>query len=407
MYPNKNKIINDPVYGFIKIPTDLVFALMEHPLFQRLRRIKQLGLTHLVYPGALHTRFHHALGAMWLTTQAMESLKLKKIKITDDECEATCIAVLLHDIGHGPFSHALENTIVSGISHEQLSAAFMRKLNDEFKGKLNLALKIFNDDYHKKFLHQLVSGQLDMDRLDYLRRDCFFTGVLEGMIGSDRIIKMLDVKDNELMVEIKGIYSIENFLISRRLMYWQVYLHKTVVAAEQLLIAILRRAKALAFKKQELFATPPLGHFLYQNVNAENFWSDPLHLEQLSMLDDNDITASIKVWQYHDDKSLSTLCENLLNRKLPEVIISDRKPDAALISKKMGLVSKKYGVSKKDAEYFVLHGALSNNAYKSDANTIKILYQDGKVKDIASASDQDNIAALSRTVRKYYLTWYE
>jgi HD superfamily phosphohydrolase len=407
MYPNKNKIINDPVYGFIKIPTDLVFELIEHPWFQRLRRIKQLGLTHLVYPGALHTRFHHALGAMWLSTQAIESLRLKKVHISDAECEATCIAVLLHDIGHGPFSHALENTIVRGVSHEEISAAVMQRLNTEFDGKLNLALKIFNGNYHKKFLHQLVSGQLDMDRLDYLRRDCFFTGVQEGMIGSDRIIKMLDVKDDELVVEIKGIYSVENFLISRRLMYWQVYLHKTVVAAEQLIIAILKRAKELAKQQADLFATPALTHFLFQDINTKNFSSEPVHLEQLSLLDDNDITTSIKVWQFHEDKVLSILCSNLLNRRLPEVVIVDKKPGNTMVQKKIALAAKKLQLNQKEAGYFVLHGMVSNNAYKSDANAIKILYQDGKVRDIASASDQDNIAALSKTVRKYYLTWYE
>ncbi len=403
---NKNKIINDPVYGFIKIPYDLVFELMEHPWFQRLRRIKQLGLTHLVYPGALHTRFHHALGAMWLTTQAIDNLKLKGVKITGKEAEATCVAVLLHDIGHGPFSHALENSIVQSVQHETISSVIMQHLNAQFKGRLTLAIDIFNNNYGKKFLHQLVSGQLDMDRLDYLRRDCFFTGVLEGMIGSDRIIKMLDVRDDELVVEVKGIYSIENFIISRRLMYWQVYLHKTVLAAEQILIAVLKRAKQLAKQGVELFATPPLRHFLYSKISARQFTEDILHIEQFSLLDDNDITTSIKVWQQHEDIVLSTLCRNILNRKLPEVIITDKETPASEIEKKQKHVAGLLNISIEDAAYFVLEGKVENNAYNSAVNAIKILYQDGSVRDLAHASDQHNILALSKTVKKFYLTWY-
>jgi HD superfamily phosphohydrolase len=403
---NKNKIINDPVYGFIKIPYDLVFELMEHPWFQRLRRIKQLGLTHLVYPGALHTRFHHALGAMWLTTQAIDNLKLKGVKISDKEAEATCVAVLLHDIGHGPFSHALENSIVQNVQHETISTVIMQQLNKEFKGKLTLAIDIFNDVYGKKFLHQLVSGQLDMDRLDYLRRDCFFTGVLEGMIGSDRIIKMLDVRDDELVVEVKGIYSIENFIISRRLMYWQVYLHKTVLAAEQILIAVLKRAKQLAQQNVELFATPALKHFLYSKISAKQFMEDPQHILQFSQLDDNDITASIKVWQQHADIVLSTLCRNILDRKLPEVIITDKPTSPIEIEKKQNHLAQLLKISFDDAAYFVLEGKVENNAYNSVVNAIKILYQDGVVRNIAEASDTHNIMALSKTVKKYYLTWY-
>jgi len=404
---NKNKIINDPVYGFIKIPYDLVFELIEHPWFQRLRRIKQLGLTHLVYPGALHTRFHHALGAMWLTTQAIDNLKLKGVKISDAEAEATCVAVLLHDIGHGPFSHALEHSIVQSVNHEKISSFMMQQLNLQFKGRLKLAINIFNDEYSKKFLHQLVSGQLDMDRLDYLRRDCFFTGVIEGMIGSDRIIKMLDVRNDQLVVEVKGIYSIENFIVSRRFMYWQVYLHKTVLAAEQVLIAILKRAKQLAKQNVALFATPALHHFLYNKITKHQFVEDPIHIKQFSMLDDNDITTSIKVWQQHPDKVLSTLCTNILNRKLPEVIINDKETSPTEIDKKLKHVADLMDISLEDAAYFVLEGKVENNAYNSEVNTIKILYQDGSVRDIAKASDQHNIMALSKTVKKFYLTWYE
>lgn len=404
---NKNKIINDPVYGFIKIPYDLVFELMEHPWFQRLRRIKQLGLTHLVYPGALHTRFHHALGAMWLTTQAIDNLKLKGVKISDEEAEATCVAVLLHDIGHGPFSHALENSIVQSANHEKISSLLMASLNIQFKGRLKLAIDIFNENYHKRFLHQLVSGQLDMDRLDYLRRDCFFTGVIEGMIGSDRIIKMLDVRNDQLVIEVKGIYSIENFIISRRLMYWQVYLHKTVLAAEQVLIAILKRAKQLAKQNVALFATPALHHFLYSKITAKQFILEPVHIEQFSLLDDNDITTSIKVWQENPDTVLSTLCKNILNRILPEVIISEKETSLLEIEKKRKHVADLLNISMEDANYFVLEGKVENNAYNREVNAIKILYQDGSVRDIAKASDQHNIMALSKTVKKYYLTWYE
>jgi len=406
MPQNRNKIINDPVYGFIKIPYNLVFELMEHPCFQRLRRIKQLGLTHLVYPGALHTRFHHALGAMWLTTQAIENLKMKGVKITEEEAEATCVAVLLHDIGHGPFSHALERSIVQSVSHEKISTQMMERMNKQMGGRISLAISIFDDQYPKKFLHQLVSGQLDMDRLDYLRRDCFFTGVIEGMIGSDRIIKMLDVRNDQLVVEVKGIYSIENFIVSRRLMYWQVYLHKTVLAAEQVLIAILKRAKKLAVSGVELFATPALHHFLYSKISGAQFLSNPMHLEWFSALDDNDITASIKVWQSHADVVLSTLCNNILNRKLPEVVITDKPSSIKEIIKKQKHVAQLLDITFEDAAYFVLEGKVENNAYNSNINAIKILYQDGAIRDIAKASDQHNITALSKTVKKYYLTWY-
>jgi HD superfamily phosphohydrolase len=404
---NKNKIINDPVYGFIKIPYDLVFELMEHPWFQRLRRIKQLGLTHLVYPGALHTRFHHALGAMWLTTQAIDNLRLKGVKINDKEAEATCVAVLLHDIGHGPFSHALENSIVQSANHEIISSLIMEQLNIQFKGKLKLAISIFKDEYEKKFLHQLVSGQLDMDRLDYLRRDCFFTGVLEGMIGSDRIIKMLDVRNDQLVVEVKGIYSIENFIVSRRLMYWQVYLHKTVIAAEQILIAILKRAKQLANNNIELFATPALKYFLYSKISEKQFMEDPLNIQQFVLLDDNDITTSIKVWKDHEDKVLSRLCQNLLNRKLPEVIITDKPTASSEIEKKQKNVAQLLNLTYEDASYFILFGKVENSAYKTEVDSIKILFQDNTVLDLTEASDQHNILALSKTVKKYYLTWYE
>jgi HD superfamily phosphohydrolase len=303
---NKKKIINDPVYGFISIPTELIYDLIEHPYFQRLRHIKQLGMTHLVYPGALHTRFHHALGAMHLMKMAIETLRSKDHVITNEEEEALTIAILLHDVGHGPFSHALEHTIVDGISHEDISILLMNKLNIEFKGQLTTAISIFNDTYPKKFLHELVSSQLDMDRLDYLNRDSFFTGVSEGVISSDRIIKMLNVKDDHITIEEKGIYSVEKFLIARRLMYWQVYLHKTVIAAEQMLVKILERSRALTLSGQDLFATPALKHFLTNKLSTEAFTEDD-HLEIFTRLDDTDIMSAVKVWALHSDPVLSKL----------------------------------------------------------------------------------------------------
>ncbi|HEY0896678.1 MAG TPA: HD domain-containing protein, partial [Sphingobacteriaceae bacterium] len=323
---NKKKIINDPVYGFITIPTDLIYDLIEHPYFQRLRYIKQLGMTHLVYPGALHTRFHHALGAMHLMKLAIETLRSKGHEITAEEEEAASIAILLHDIGHGPFSHALEHTIVTGIAHEHISTLLMDKLNHQFGGRLELALEIFNKRYYKSFLHQLVSGQLDLDRMDYLNRDSFFTGVSEGVISSDRIIKMLDAAGGQLVIEEKGIYSIEKFLIARRLMYWQVYLHKTVIGAEQMLVKILERAKELAVGGKRLFATPCFGHFLNHSVTREEFMGDPEHLKHFSALDDHDIFTSIKVWANDDDLILSRLCRQLIRRDLYKVEISTQAP---------------------------------------------------------------------------------
>src|SRR5690554_3755238 len=313
---NKKKIINDPVYGFISIPSDLVYDLIEHRYFQRLRYIKQVSLTHLVYPGALHTRFHHALGAMHLMLLAIETLKGKGVEITKEEEEAAIIAILLHDIGHGPFSHSLEHTLVEGISHEHISHLIMNELNEEFAGQLTLAIAIFQDQHPKHFLHQLVSSQLDTDRMDYLNRDSFFTGVSEGVISFDRIIKMLNVANNQLVVEQKGIYSIEKFLIARRLMYWQVYLHKTVVSAEQMLIKALTRAKELSNSGVEMFATPALQHFLKQRITHQNFEQSNEHLDWFTKLDDSDIMSALKVWTNHEDFVLSTLCKKLLGREL-------------------------------------------------------------------------------------------
>lgn len=398
---NKKKIINDPVHGFISIPTELIFDLVQHPYVQRLRYIKQLGMTHLVYPGALHTRFHHALGAMHLMGLAVETLRAKGQVITPEEEEAVQIAILLHDIGHGPFSHALEHILVEGVSHEYISTLLMDNLNREFEGKLDMALDIFNRRYHKQFLSQLVSGQLDIDRMDYLNRDSFFTGVSEGVISSDRIIKMLNVHNGQLVVDEKGIYSIEKFLIARRLMYWQVYLHKTVVAGEQMLIKILERAKELALSGRVLFATPNFGHFLNNIIKKEDFIEDPIHLERFSQLDDHDIFTSIKVWAEDGDKILSRLCKNLIERHLYQVEISNQAPELYVIDEMVQKAMDQFDLEEDDASYFVFTDTIKNNAYKPGDGSIQILMKDGSVLDIAQASDNSNLEALAKTVKKY------
>jgi HD superfamily phosphohydrolase len=402
---NKRKIINDPIYGFVTIPNELIYDLLNHPYFQRLRRIKQLGLTNLVYPGALHTRFHHAIGAMHLMQEAVLTLRQKDIAITEEEEQAVLIAILLHDIGHGPFSHALEHSIVKGVNHETLSSLFMDKLNEEFKGKLSLAIKIFNDKYKKDFLHQLVSSQLDMDRLDYLKRDSFFTGVSEGVISSDRIIKMLNVVKNELVVENKAIYSIEKFLIARRLMYWQVYLHKTVLSAETLLVNILKRAKELSAKGNELFGTPALLLFLKNNFTEKDFKKDAVLLDKFSKLDDNDIMASIKVWVDNDDKILSKLCANLLDRKLYKIEIQNNAIDNAFKNKLIKKVCDQYKITPKEAGYFVFTDTVNNSAYNATNFKINILMSNGKLVDVAEASDQLNLQSLSKTVTKHFICY--
>nr|WP_294896500.1 HD domain-containing protein [uncultured Pedobacter sp.] len=402
---NKNKIINDPIYGFISIKSPLIFDLIEHSYFQRLRYIKQLGMTHLVYPGALHTRFHHALGAMHLMQLAIEHLQSRGHEITAEEQEASCIAILLHDIGHGPFSHALEHTLVNGVSHETISRLLMDSLNQQFGGKLNLALQIFNNKYHKPFLHQLISGQLDLDRLDYLNRDSFFSGVTEGMVSSDRIIKLLNIKDGNLVVEEKGIYSIEKFLIARRLMYWQVYLHKTVIAAEQLLVKILERARELAQNGAALFATPALKHFLYNDINEETFLNDKENLYNFSLLDDHDVMSSVKVWQKHQDFILSTLCTNLIGRNLYKVEISSTKIDQEKFNQLKNTAQERLNIEQKDIRYFVFKSSINNMAYKTGNGSINILMKDGTLQDIATASDNANVEALSKTVTKNILCY--
>lgn len=402
---NKRKIFNDPIYGFVSLPYEIIFDLIEHPFFQRLRRIKQLGLTNLVYPGALHTRFHHAMGAMHLMGQAIEEIRSKGHDITDDEAKAVTIAILLHDIGHGPFSHALEHSIVNNVNHEDISQLFMSRLNEEFKGELTLAIKIFQNKYHKKFLHQLVSSQLDMDRLDYLKRDSFFTGVSEGVISSDRIIKMLNVANDQLAVEAKGIYSIEKFLIARRLMYWQVYLHKTVLSAENLLVNILKRAKELAQKKADLFCTPALKIFLYKQYSKKDFKNDPKLLDAFAILDDYDIMTSIKVWTSHKDPVLSMLCTQLVNRRLLKVEMQNLPFKEAKIRQIKEDVKKRFKVNDKEVNYFVFAGTVANDAYRGDEIGINILFKDGSTADVAKASDQLNIDVLAKTVKKHYLCY--
>ncbi|WP_179412584.1 HD domain-containing protein [Mucilaginibacter sp. E4BP6] len=402
---NKKKIINDPVYGFISIPTDLVFDLIEHPYFQRLRYIKQLGMTHLVYPGALHTRFHHAIGALHLMSLAVETLRYKGQIITEAEEEAVSVAILLHDIGHGPFSHALEQLIVEGVWHEDISKLLMNELNKQFNGRLTMAIEIFNGTYSKNFLHQLVSSQLDMDRMDYLNRDSFFTGVSEGVISSDRIIKMLNVVNDHVVVEEKGIYSIEKFLIARRLMYWQVYLHKTVIAAEVQLTKILKRAREVIQNGDELNCTPALNHFLSNRINSEVFILEDSNLQTFAGLDDTDIMAAVKVWERSKDFVLSKLCRDLIQRNLYHVDITNELPDQKKVDDLIAKVVEIYGISIHEASYFVFTDDVRNNAYKTEDGSILILMKDGSVKDITAASDNSNLQALAKTVKKYILCY--
>lgn len=401
--PNKRKIINDPVYGFITIPNELIFDVMEHPWFQRLRRIKQLGLTQLVYPGALHTRFHHAIGAMHLMQQAIESLRMKGQRISDEEANGVLLAILLHDIGHGPYSHALEHSIVKELDHEELSLLFIKELNREFDNKLEIALAIFIDQYPKKFLHRLVASQLDMDRLDYLKRDSFFTGVSEGVISTDRIIKMLNVSNDELVVEAKGIYSIEKFIIARRLMYWQVYFHKTVLSAEQMIIKLLQRAQFLTRRSELLFATPALKQFLENDYRRIDFINNKELLNAFSQLDDFDILASMKVWCGHPDIILSQLSQFLTQRRLFAVEIHDIPPYTSTIKNLKEQAATHFNIPFSEAGYFVFEGTITNNAYDPQKDKILIMDKEGGCTDIALASDQLNLSVLSAPVSKYFI----
>ncbi|MFT7051053.1 MAG: HD superfamily phosphohydrolase [Psychroserpens sp.] len=400
---NKLKIFNDPIYGFITIPNSDIFDLIEHKYFQRLRRISQMGLSYLVYPGAHHTRFHHAIGCMYLMQRAVNVLRFKEVMISEEEERALYIAILLHDIGHGPFSHAMEHSIVNGVSHEVISMRFMQKLNKEFNGSLTLAIQIFKGNYDRPFLCELISSQFDMDRADYLKRDSFYTGVAEGNVNSERLITMLNVVDDRLVVEEKGIYSLEKFLVARRFMYWQVYLHKTSLVAEQLLTRVLKRAKELTVKGVNLRASDALSFFLRNEITSNNF--DDHTLETFSRLDDTDIVSAMKDWQYHDDFILSHLCSMIINRDLLKIKLKNKPIKPSTLDKHITNLVSKYNISKADAAYFVFIDEISNLAYQSKKQKIKILQKSGKVVDITKASDQFNIKALSKAVTKYYICY--
>ncbi|WP_029905028.1 HD domain-containing protein [Prevotella sp. 10(H)] len=402
----KKKIINDPVFGFITIPNNFIYKLIQHPFLQRLNRIKQLGLASFVYPGAQHTRLHHSIGAMYLMDEAINNLRAKGHEITAEEADGALACILLHDVGHGPFSHVLEYTLTNGIHHEDLSLSLMKVLNIQLDGKLDVCISIFKNQYPKKFLHQLVSGQLDVDRLDYLRRDSFFTGVTEGNIGSARIIKMLDLRNDSLVVEAKGIYSIENFLMSRRLMYWQVYLHKTAVAAEKMLIKTFIRAKELTCKGKKLFASPSLSYFLENNVDQIFFrQNNDKVLENFANLDDNDIWCALKVWANNEDRVLSILSSCLINRNLFKIEITNEPVSTKHIEKYVSKYISDFGISEYESSFLYSSDIIYTNMYNEADDSIDILYNDGTIKDISEASDMLNIQLLSKKVEKYYFSY--
>ena len=399
---NKLKIINDPIYGFIHIPSTLVFDIIEHPYFQRLRRINQMGLSYLVFPGAKHTRFEHVLGCVFLMQKTVEMLRFKGVQISEKEAEGLYIAILLHDIGHGPFSHAMEHSIVEGISHEEISLRFMQELNKVFNGKLDTAIAIFQGTYLRKFMHQLISGQLDMDRADYLKRDSFYTGVAEGNINSERLISMLNVRNDELVVEEKGLYSVEKFLIARRLMYWQVYLHKTSVVAEQILIRLLNRAKELVQQGQELTMSTALAFFVKNKISKNNFSQEVL--EMFACLDDTDIISAMKEWQFHPDVVLSKLSKMLLNRDLLKIKVRLNDFEEQKI-KRLQKLSVAKGVGEKDMKYFVFTGVMTNRAYNPGKEIIKILTKNGRVVDLTKTSEAINLEPLSQVTERYYICY--
>lgn len=401
MDTNKLKIINDPIYGFITIPNTLIFDVIQHPYFQRLRRISQMGLSYLVYPGAHHTRFHHALGCMHIMGKAVQTLRFKGVAISEEEETALLLAILLHDIGHGPFSHALEHSVVEEVHHEEISLLFMQKLNEDFNGKLDLAIAIFQGKYPRKFMYQLISSQLDMDRMDYLKRDSFYSGVAEGNINSERLIQMLNVQDDYLVVEEKGIYSVEKFLVARRLMYWQTYLHKTSVVAEIILTKILKRAKELVQKGENLACSKPLQFFLKNKILLNSF--DDTVLKEFSLLDDYDVMGAIKNWQFSSDFVLATLCCMIINRDLLKIQLQETKPKKEDLEEKLATIQQLYSISKEDAKYFVFKGELKNQAYNKAGEPIRILKKDKTVEDVVEASDQLNLKALSKTVTKYFI----
>ena len=399
---NKLKIINDPIYGFIHIPSTLVFDIIEHPYFQRLRRINQMALSYLVFPGAKHTRFEHVLGCVFLMQKTVEMLRFKGVQISDKEAEGLYIAILLHDIGHGPFSHAMEHSIVEGISHEEISLLFMQELNKVFNGKLETAIAMFQGTYPRKFMHQLISSQLDMDRADYLKRDSFYTGVAEGNINSERLISMLNVRNDELVVEEKGLYSVEKFLIARRLMYWQVYLHKTSVAAEQILIRLLNRAKELLQQGQKLTMSTALAFFVKNKISKDNFSQEVL--EMFARLDDTDIISAMKEWQFYPDAVLSKLSKMLLNRDLPKIKVRLNDFEEQKI-KRLQKLSLAKGIDEKDMKYFVFTGVMTNRAYNPEKEIIKILTKNGRVVELSKTSEAINLEPLSQVTERYYICY--
>jgi HD superfamily phosphohydrolase len=400
---NKLKILNDPIYGFITIPNTLIYDLIQHPYFQRLRRISQMGLSYLVYPGAHHTRFHHALGCMHIMQKAVQTLKFKGVAISDEEENALYVAILLHDIGHGPFSHALENSVLEEVHHEELSLLFMEQLNKEFDGKLALAIQVFKGEYHRKFMLQLISSQLDMDRMDYLKRDSFYTGVNEGNVNSERLIQMLNVQDDVLVMEEKGIYSIEKFLMARRLMYWQAYLHKTSVVAELTLTKILKRAKELSSKGEVLFGSPFLLFFLNHKIELQQI--DKTILDTFSNLDDYDVLGAIKQWQFHDDFVLSSLSKMVINRNLLKIELTEDKVNKVKLLELKEKYMKQYAISENEVGYFVFKGKLKNEAYSKSSEPIRILKKDKTIENVVEASDQMHLKALSKTVIKYFICY--
>ena len=407
---NKRKIINDPVYGFISIPGDFVFDIIEHPWFQRLRNIKQLGLTSFVYPGANHSRFQHGLGALHLMEMAVSTLRSKGVEITQEEEEATYLAILLHDIGHGPFSHALENSIIEGITHEDISLLMMRKLNEQYGGRLELAIEIFQGKYHRPFLHELVSGQVDMDRLDYLRRDCFFTGVIEGSVGSERIIRMLNVANESLVIDEKGIYSIEKFLIARRLMYWQVYMHKTVLSSESLLVKVLKRARELAIGGVNLYTTPALRFFLYNQIENKDLLRDGdftpgIIASNFVRLDDTDVLVAAKYWADNSDPVLSDLAGRLMRRDLFAIELQNEPFTNVRLSRFRKMAGDLLHINPEHSDYFVFSGSISNLAFASDAPEVKILLKNGNTADISTVSDMFEQRFLSERITKYFLCY--
>ena len=398
---NKLKIFNDPIYGFITIPNTLIYDLIQHPYFQRLRRISQMGMSYLVYPGAHHTRFHHAVGCMHIMQKAVQTLRFKGVSISNEEENALYVAILLHDIGHGPFSHAMEHSIVEEVHHEEISLKFMNALNEEFEGKLDLAIQIFKGEYHRKFMLQLISSQLDMDRMDYLKRDSFYSGVAEGNINSDRLIQMMNVQDDALVVEEKGIYSVEKFLVSRRLMYWQAYLHKTSVVAEMTLTKILKRAKELTQKGIVLPCSEPLSFFLNNKITMVSFDEDVLRI--FALLDDYDVLGAIKSWQFHSDFVLSSLSKMIINRDLLKIILLDEKADTEKLADYKNKLMALYSISDKEAAYFVFKGKLKNQAYNKESEPISILKKDGTIENLVDSSDQLQVRALSKAVTKYFI----